>query len=76
MPLLSDMRVCAMIFAYIVFLTVAVIAFFLTHRFSLRLRLAIAVAVFLIPSCALTLLVARVGDKPAPDAQTVHFDTD
>lgn len=59
-----------MIIAYIAFFILGVVVF-LTAKFGLPIRIAIALAVFLIPSVALTVWVVRIGDKPPPDAITV-----
>lgn len=60
-----------MIIAYFVFLILGVVVFFLTTKFGLPVRVAIALTVFLIPSIVLTVWVVRVGDKPPPDAITI-----
>lgn len=60
-----------MIVAYLAFLALGIVAFLLTAKFSLPIRIAVALAVFVIPSIVLTVWVARVGDKPPPDAITV-----
>jgi hypothetical protein len=60
-----------MIFGYIVFFVLGVVAFFLALKLALPWRIAIALAVFIIPSIAMTVWVARTGDEPAPDAITI-----
>ena len=60
-----------MIIAYIGFLALGVIVFFLMAKFGLPMRIAVALAVFLVPSIVLTVWIARVGDKPPPDAITI-----
>lgn len=60
-----------MIFGYVVFLVLSVVAFFLAVKLALPWRIAIALAVFIIPSILLTVWVVRTGDKPAPDAITI-----
>lgn len=60
-----------MIISYLAFFVLAVVVFIFTVRLGLPLRLAVALAVFLIPSIVLTVLVFRIGDKPPPDAITV-----
>lgn len=60
-----------MILAYVAFFASGIIVFFLMRKFALSLRIAIALAVFLIPSAVLTLWIVRVGDKPPPDAVTI-----
>mgnify|MGYP001612831995 CR=1 FL=1 len=60
-----------MIIAYITFVVLGVVAFFLMAKFGLPIRIAVTLAVFLIPSVSLTVWVVRVGDKPPPDAITV-----
>jgi hypothetical protein len=60
-----------MVFAYIGFFVLGVIVFFLMAKFGLPMRVAIALAVFVIPSVVLTVWVVRVGDKPPPDAITI-----
>ena len=53
------------------FLVVAAVVFFFTARWALPFRLAIAIAIWLIPTAILTVWVVRTGDKPAPDAITI-----
>jgi hypothetical protein len=60
-----------MIVAYLGFLLIAVLVFVLTGKLALPIRMAVGLAVFLIPSIALTVWIARVGDKPPGDAVTV-----
>jgi len=60
-----------MIIAYLVFLALGVVIFFLMAKFGLPIRFAVALAVFLVPSIILTMWVIRTGDKPPPDAVTV-----
>jgi hypothetical protein len=60
-----------MIIAYIAFFALGIVAFFVMAKFGLPIRIAVALAVFLIPSIALTVWVLRVGDKPPSDAITV-----
>lgn len=60
-----------MVFAYIGFFVLGVIVFFLMGKFGLPIRVAIALAVFVIPSIVLTIWISRVGDKPSPDAITI-----
>ena len=60
-----------MIVSYIIFFALGVIVFFLMAKFGLPIRLAIALAVFLIPSIILTAWIIRAGDKPPPDAVTI-----
>lgn len=60
-----------MIFGYVVFLALGVAAFFLAVKLALPWRIAIALAVFIVPSILLTIWVVRTGDKPAPDAITI-----
>jgi hypothetical protein len=60
-----------MIVSYIVFFALGVVVFFLMAKFGLPIRLAVALAVFLIPSVVLTVWVVRAGDKPPPDAVTI-----
>jgi len=62
------MRGVQVIFGYVSFLVLGVVAFFLAAKLALPWRVVIALAVFLIPSMALTVWVIRTGDKPAPDA--------
>ena len=60
-----------MIAAYIAFLVLGVIAFVFSAKLAFLLRIFIALVVFIIPSIILTIWVARVGDRPMPDAITV-----
>ena len=60
-----------MILSYLIFLVAGVMIFFLMGKLGLPIRIAVALAVFLIPSILLTLWVARTGDKPPPDAITI-----
>lgn len=60
-----------MTIAYIAFLVLGVIAFFLMAKFGLPIRIAVALAVFIVPSIVLTMWIVRVGDKPPPDAITI-----
>lgn len=60
-----------MIFGYVVFVVLGVVAFFLAVKLALPWRIAIALAVFIVPSILLTVWVVRTGDKPAPDAITI-----
>lgn len=60
-----------MIAIYIVCLVVGIAAFFLLAKLQMPLRILIALALAVVPSVAVTLWVARVGDKPPPDARTV-----
>ena len=53
------------------FLVVAAVVFFFTAKWALPLRLAIAFAIWLIPTAILTVWVVRTGDKAPPDAITV-----
>lgn len=53
------------------FFVLGVAAFFLTARFAWPWRIAVALAVFLIPSIAMTALILRVGDRPQSDAVIV-----
>ena len=60
-----------MIFSYLIFLVAGVAIFFLMGKLGLPIRIAVALAVFLIPSIMLTVWVARTGDKAPPDAITI-----
>lgn len=60
-----------MIIAYLVFFAVGAVIFFLMEKFSLPIRIAVSLGVFLIPAIVLTAWVVRTGDKPPPDAVTV-----
>lgn len=57
-----------MIGLYVGFFVLGVAAFFLMSRFALPWRIAVALAVFLIPSIAMTALLIRVGDRPQSGA--------
>lgn len=43
-----------------------VVAFLLMARFALPWRIAVALAVCLIPAIAMTALIIQVGDRPQP----------
>ena len=60
-----------MIIAYLAFLLLGIVVFFLAAKLRMLIRIAIALAVCLIPSAILTVWVLRVGDKPAADAITI-----
>lgn len=60
-----------MIIGYITFLALGIVAFLIMARFGLLIRIAVVLAVFLVPSIALTVWIVRVGDKPPSDAITV-----
>lgn len=53
------------------FFVLAAVAFFFTTKWSLSIRLAIALTIWLLPTAILTLWVLHVGDKPLPGAVTV-----
>jgi hypothetical protein len=50
----------------------AVVVYLLAARSRRTIRIAIALAVFVVPSAALTAWVFAVGDKAPPDAVTVR----
>lgn len=60
-----------MIVGYLIFFVLGVVTFILTAKFALPIRIAIALAVFLIPALVLTVWVVRTGDKPPHDAITI-----
>lgn len=60
-----------MIIGYLAFFALGIVAFFLMAKFGLPIRMAVGLAVFLIPSIVLTVWVVRIGDKPPPDAITI-----
>ena len=60
-----------MVLAYIVCLVLGIVAFLLTAKLGLSVRIAIALAVALIPAAVLTIWVAHVGDKAPNDANTI-----
>lgn len=60
-----------MIIGYLAFLTLGIIAYFLMAKFGLPIRIVLALAIFLIPSIALTVWIVRIGDKAPPDAITI-----
>jgi hypothetical protein len=64
-----------MILLYLIFLVLAVIAFFLMGKFTLAVRLIVSGAVFLIPSILLTAFVVSVGDPAPPGSITVDPET-
>ena len=53
-----------MIIAYIVFALVAVVAFLLTGKLALNIRIGIAIALFIVPSLIFTVWIIKTGDKP------------
>lgn len=65
-----------MIIGYITFLALGIVAFLIMARFGLLIRIAVVLAVFLVPSIALTVWIVRVGDKPPSDAITVILKRD
>ena len=60
-----------MIFFYLLFLLLGVIAYVVVTELGLPGKLLIALLVFLLPSLALTLWLLIVGDRPPDDAVTV-----
>jgi hypothetical protein len=54
--------------AYLLFLFLGTIAFFAMVKARLPIRIGVALAIFVIPSIALTVWVVRVGDRPSPGA--------
>lgn len=64
-----------MIGLYIVFFVVGLVTLAVAAKLNLPLRLAVAVAVFVVPSILVTLWVLKTGDKAPPDAITVLPDT-
>lgn len=60
-----------MVLAYIVCFVLAIATFLLTAKLGLSVRIAIALAVALIPAAALTAWVMRVGDKAPNDSNTI-----
>ena len=61
-----------MIVTYLIFLGLGVAVFLVSWKLSARARLAVALAVFLVPAVAATVWVVRVGDEPAPGSRTVQ----
>jgi hypothetical protein len=53
------------------FFVVAAVVFFFTAKWTLALRIGIALAIWLIPTAMLTVWVIHTGDKAPPDAITV-----
>jgi hypothetical protein len=53
------------------FFLLATVVFFLAAKWSLSIRLAIALTIWLLPTAILTLWVLHLGDKPLPGAVTV-----
>jgi ACR3 family arsenite efflux pump ArsB len=60
-----------MILLYVLFLVLAVLSFAVTNKFSIIVRIAIALGIFVIPSIIATMWVSKVGDKPPPDSRTI-----
>lgn len=60
-----------MIFGYLAFLILGILAFFFMPSLSSLMRISVALAIFLIPSIALTIWVIKVGDKAPSDAITI-----
>lgn len=65
----------ALILYSIPFFFIAIVAFFLTTKWSMSIRVMIAGAIWLIPPIVLTLWVLYIGDQPPPDAKTVDPQT-
>lgn len=61
-----------MIIAYILFFILGIIVFFLMAKFGLPIRIFSALAIFLIPSVALTFWVAWIGDSASDDAIVIE----
>ena len=61
-----------MISLYIIFFIIGIAVFLLMKKYSLSIRLAIAIGVFLILCLIATLWIVKVGDKPLPGAVTVY----
>lgn len=53
------------------FFVLAAIVLLLTAKWSLSIRLAVALTIWLLPTAVLTWWVLHVGDKPLPGAVTV-----
>ncbi len=60
-----------MVLGYIVCLVLGVVGFLLTAKLGLSIRIAIALAVSLIPAIILTAWIVHIGDKPPSDAITI-----
>lgn len=60
-----------MILLYIIFFAIGIAATLLLAKLGWPLRVGIGLAIFLIPSIIMTIWVARVGDRPAPDSVIV-----
>jgi hypothetical protein len=60
-----------MIVAYSLFLLLGIAAFFLLGKLETPVRVLLALAIFLIPSIALTAWVSYVGDKAPPGSVIV-----
>lgn len=60
-----------MVISYFVFFIFGLVTFFWFKKYSLIIRFGIALAVFLLPSVALTVWINSVGDKPPAEAATV-----
>ena len=59
-----------LIILYLLAALAAVIAYAVASRLGRAARVAIALAVFLVPSVAMTALVIKVGDQPLPGSVT------
>lgn len=60
-----------MILVYIVFFALGAVAVLLLAKFGWPVRIGIGLAIFLIPSIAVTIWIARVGDRPPADSAIV-----
>jgi hypothetical protein len=60
-----------MIFAYLLFLLCGVVAFFALYRIRVGRRIAISVAVVLLPSVVWTVVLANLRDEAPPGSRTV-----
>lgn len=61
-----------MLLACSLILLLALAAFFAMHRSSLRLRLAVASAVFVAPIFAVSALMIWVGDQATPGSTIIY----
>lgn len=57
---------------YLLFLAAGIVAFMMTGKWGLPVRIGVALSIFIVPSLLATLWLLKVGDKPPPDARNVY----
>lgn len=61
-----------MISLYTLFLILGIAFYFLARNLNKKLRIIIAILIFIVPSIIATIWIIQVGDKPPPDAITIY----